>query len=190
MKASLALSVFVTAAVFSGCAHYDFYLVEPGQNAQRITKQTIRVSYPPLDYRMAEVEGRLALNIDNPTTTPVNLLGHRSSVVDPRGVSRPLPQRLIAPHSFIPMLLPPRPLMYRVYNPYPFYRPWYGGGWPYYYPWYDPFFYEPLPYTYTYEIRTPYNWDWKEGQVRANFVYEQGGQTIEHHFVFDRRREK
>ncbi|MDB6109193.1 MAG: hypothetical protein JWR69_943, partial [Pedosphaera sp.] len=58
----------------------------------------------------------------------------------------------------------------------------YGGGF------YNDFYYSPAPWYY--EIRTPYDWEWKTGPARLRLSYERNGQTFEHNFEIIREREK
>src|SRR4051812_3040367 len=79
---------------FTGCAHYEYDLVEPADVAQHVgTKQSVVVPMEPLRYEARSVEDRLVLFIFNESDAPVKLLGDDSFAVDPRGESHPLPTR-------------------------------------------------------------------------------------------------
>jgi len=166
-----------------GCVSYQFQLVQPGQYAQTIGEQPITIVYEPLQYRVSRHDDRLVLQIENPTANPVNLVGSRSFIVDPGGESRPIRGRGIAPHSHVVMTLPPQPRTVATYGYPGYYGPmWYG---PYGYP-YGPYYY-PYAYSSSYEIITPYDWQWKKGEVRVQLSYSYQATTFEHQFVFSKQ---
>lgn len=182
----------VSAMALCGCKHYEFRLVQPAQYAQRIGKEGIAVPYPPLEYRIARYHDQLAMRITNPTDESASLSANRSYVVDPNGQSHPIRGQVIAPHSFTGMTLPPTPLQYQVSGYYPyagFYSPW---AYPYYpySPFYSPFYDFYGPPTYSYQVITPFDWEWKTGEVRLHLGYEQAGKVFDHDFVFQRLRVK
>ena len=154
--------------------------------------QPVIIQYPPLEYRLARRHDRLAMQITNPTEDQIALLGNKSSVVDPEGESHPLHGRVIGPHSFARMLLPPIPMSF----PYPDYTAWgwgWGWGWgpydPLWGPSYGSAFYGPPPVSY-YRVFTPYDWTWKEGVARLHLTYERKGAAFEHTFEILRERAK
>ena len=100
----------------AGCATYEFDLVEPADLRAHVgRKATTTVPVDPLVYRLRAAEGRLVMWIDNPTSDPIQLVGERSTVVDPRGESHPVVGRTIAPGSFVKLIFPPlRPRLERV----------------------------------------------------------------------------
>lgn len=182
------ISVFASVSLIGlcGCAHYQFLLVQPGQYAQVVGEQPIRIVYEPLQYQLARHDDRLILQIENPTANPVNLVGSKSYVVEPQGESRPVRGRAIAPHSRVRMSLPPKPPRITTYGfagywgPGPF---WYG---PYgYYPGYYPY-----GYAESYELITPYDWHWKKGDVRLHLSYSYQATTFEQEFVFSKQEVK
>jgi hypothetical protein len=136
------------------------------------------------------------MQIQNPTSDRVALLGERSYVTDPQGESHPIRSRLIGPHSYVRMLLPPIPFTF----PYPDYT-WgwgwggwqWGWGWPGYVPMYGPYyaegFYGPPPIVYD-QVLTVYDWRWKTGPVHLRLTYERGKETFEQDFEFDRKPSK
>src|SRR5881394_1297012 len=88
----------ISLILMTGCARYEFDLVQPQDLARHIGSQsdeTVRVD--PLEYRMRAVENRLVVRIFNPTTDPITLAGDKSYVVDPAGQSHPLRAQTIAP---------------------------------------------------------------------------------------------
>src|SRR5262249_41183227 len=146
--------VLLLAGVFaSGCRTYQYRILQPTGIAQPVGDQPAVVRYDPLEYRLVRNHDRLDLRIFNPTDERIVLLGNRSYVVDPRGESHPVRGRVVGPHSFTGMLLPPEPITF------PSYGYGWGWGWGPYAPFYDPFytgFYSP-PVYYN-EIITPYDW--------------------------------
>lgn len=190
-----ALRLALLALLFTGCAHYQYVIVQPPNYGQPITKQPMRVDLAPLSYQFFMREEHLIMQINNPTEGPVSLLGQQSYVVDPHGRSHPLRGGIIAPRSFIGMTLPPGP------RPGPGFRPSVGVGFGFGGPRFgpgvgfhsgmgfydDPFFYgppEPGP--------SPYYWDWKTGEVRMMLYYQQWNPTnnFQHQFVIERRKVK
>jgi len=181
--------------LIGGCTHYGYDLVRPSDLARHIgSKEDATFDYDPLNYRLRAVENRLVMQIFNPTSDPITLVGERSYAVDPGGQSHPLRGQTIAPNTFIKLILPPmRPYYYqssptigfgvglgvgRVYR-----RPWgYAPRVPYYYD-------EPRYITYYDESDVSY-WDW-EGQTdaRIHLTYRQGQKTFEQEFVFHRVKE-
>jgi hypothetical protein len=71
------------------------------------------VEIEPLTYRFRSVDNRLVIRVYNNTDDTIELLGDRSTVVDPNGQSHPLRSQSIAPRAFIKVVLPPpRPVVY------------------------------------------------------------------------------
>ena len=103
-------------------------------------------------------------------------------MVDPRGETHPVSSRLIAPHSYVKLNLPPRPRYYGGY-----YYPGPDLYWsPFWYPYWD------LDYYYVpgYRIYTEYDWAWRKGSVRLHLAYEQEKRVFEHDFTLDREEIK
>jgi hypothetical protein len=173
----------------SGCAKYEFNLVQPADRSQHIGAKTDAVvAIDPLEYRLRAVDGRLVMRIFNPTEDPIELIGPKCTVVDPKGQSHPLRSETMAGGSFIKLIFPPmRP---RVYQPY--YGPTIGVG-----VGYSargacrPFRYQPMPstprYFTVYDESDTYYWDWKgEGEVRIALVFRRGDKEFRHEFLFRR----
>ncbi|WP_150107246.1 hypothetical protein [Pedosphaera parvula] len=189
MKAKYLQSLlFLVSFIVTGCKTYEYQIIEPPNLAQTINKEPVVVHYEPFEYRFTKQAGYLSMRIINPTDDRMTLLDNRSYVVDPRGESHPIRGRVIGPHSHTSMLLPQTPQSFQrvVPNygfgawpgfPYP-YTPYYGG-------FYDEFYYGPL--VETYQVITPYNWDWKTGRARISLSYDRQGMTFEHDFVIERR---
>jgi hypothetical protein len=189
MKPNLLFPLLLTAAALvSGCRTYDYQIVRPAPGG-RIADQPVTIQYEPLQYRLSRQHERLALHISNPTDDRITLRGDRSYVVDPQGESHPVRGRVIGPHSYTRMLLPPEPITYPYYG----YGAGWGGGWggpysPYWDGFYNDFYYSPS--VWYYQTRTPYDWEWKTGLARLHLSYERNGQTFAHDFEFIREREK
>ncbi len=172
------------AVVLGGCRTYDYRLVQPAGVAPVTDKEVVRVRVDPLEYAFSRYKDRLAVRISNPTDDPIALLGTKSYVIDPRGESHPLGGRVIGPHSFTRLLLPPEPISGQIVGAWGPGWGWgpgvywgYGPYYPYYAPFYDPFMY--MPPTATYEVRTPYDWHWGTGPARLRLTYDRKGQTFE-----------
>ena len=158
-------------------------MVQPGQSPQLIGEQPVTVVYEPLRYHVSRHDEQLVLQIENPTANPVNLVGQKSYVVDPAGESRPIRGRSIAPHSYVQMRLPPTRQTMTTYGYGPGYYGPYGPYW--YYP-YGPYYY---PYTYaqSFELVTPYDWKWQQGDVRLQLSYSYQATSFEHQFLFSKQ---
>lgn len=174
-----------------GCATYEYDLVRPADLARHVGGKTDEIfTRDSLEYRLITVDSRLVLRAYNNTDQPMTLNGERSTVVDEDGQSRPLRSITIAPRSFMKLILPPLPP--RIERVGPSIGIGVGGVFgdarrPY------------RPYGYNYGYDTPryfaiydndvYYWDWNgETEVRLTLVYEQGQTTIQHEFVFARRK--
>lgn len=191
MKACLSLPLLAFAVVsFSGCQTYEYRVVQPPGVAQVVAREPVTIHYAPLDYHLARHQDRLAMRIINPTDDKIVLQGPHSYVVDPKGESHPVRGRVLAPHSFTWMLLPPIPPGYPYY--YAADGGWgWGWGWGWGYDWYDPFwgpFYAPM--VSCHRVFTPYDWTWKTGPARLHLGYDQNGKRFEQNFEFVREREK
>ena len=102
----------------SGCARYEYDLVEPADLACHIGRgEETAVRLGDVDYRLVSYDNRLVIRIINPTDLALELLGEESFVVDPHGESRPLRGVTIAPDSFAKVIFPP--LREYVYDPGP-----------------------------------------------------------------------
>jgi hypothetical protein len=110
----LAVGSLVLVALLTGCARYEYQLIEPAQSAGHIgSKADYVAKLEPLEYRFRAVEGRLVIQIHNPTDENIQLRGSESYVVDPKGQSHPLRSLAIAPNSYGKVIIPPpRPVVY------------------------------------------------------------------------------
>src|SRR4051812_23436990 len=79
-------------ALSGGCAHYEYDLVEPADQAQHIgTKTPVNLSRESIRYQAQSSSDHLVLVIHNEAQEPIKLLGEDSFAVDPNGESHPLP---------------------------------------------------------------------------------------------------
>ena len=209
MRASRAILVLSLLLCVGGCASYEYDLTQPADLRRHVgTKTDTVVPIDPLEYRLRTVDNRLVMRIFNPTDEAIQLIGERSTVVDPDGQSHPLRAQTIAPHSFIKLVLPPlKPYVYdpgptfgfgvgthvgSAYGPY--YSPFYS---PYYYPYYShywygapygPTYYEPR-YFYVYDEGDNRYWDWKgETDARMTLVFARGEKQFTHELAFHRKK--
>ena len=114
---------------------------------------------------------------------------HEGEIVDIRG-------RVLGPHSFVRLLLPPVPFTY-AHPDYTWGWGWggwaWGWGWPGYVPMTGPYytegFFGPPPLVYE-QALTIYDWDWKRGPIHLRLTYERDKETFEHQFEFDREPDK
>lgn len=198
------MHVLLTALFLTGCARYEYDIVEPADLARHIgrgAENQVVLQRDPLEYRFQSYEDRLVMRIINTTDQPVELLGDRSYAVDPHGESHPLTSQSIAPNSFIKLILPPMRTLYRAqpyigfgitasrypYYPYPYYSP------------YDPFYYDAYSYDDPWLYDTPVYlaadggdptfWTWAgQTNARLRLVYRHGDNTFHHEWLFRRRK--
>ena len=199
----LALFVFV-AACATGCARYEYDLVEPSEHAGHVGASLDKsVTIEPLTYRLRSVDNRLVIRVFNDTDDAIELLGARSSVVDPNGQSHPLRGQTMAPKSFIKLILPPpRPRVYDTgptfgvgvgYGVHSSIAPAPSDGLPdrrefhkHHNEW-EPYFRDEPQYIAVVDDSDVYYWDWKGGgDARVHLVYRRGDSEIRHSFVFRR----
>ena len=92
----------------TGCASYQYDVTTPDGGALAVMKdQDLIVPADPVRLRLRQVESRCVLIIDNPTADAVTIDGMASAIVDPTGQSRPIATQLIAPGSYVKLILPP-----------------------------------------------------------------------------------
>lgn len=182
--------LFLVAA--AGCARYEHEIVQPADLAQRVVaKEDAVIAREPLEYRLRSIENRLVMRIFNPTPQPMTLLGDRGFIVDPGGQSHPLPTQVIAPGSFIKLILPP--LRPRVESDGPGISIGVGGGFGDArrrgYLWDPESGFADSPRYFTVYDDGTYYWEWKgESHVRMLLVFEHEQQTIQHEFLIARRK--
>lgn len=180
----------------AGCARYEFPVLEaPAIEGQDTpvevvsATQEVTVERLPLRYRLQVVENRLVVRVFNSSDRVVELVGGRSTVVDPIGQSRGLRNQVLTPGAFVKLVLPPlRSEPVRNDGLSVSGRGGYGPGLD------RGEFGFGVGYT-TPDRSVPRDrgdtWDWSgEGQVRLNLVFREVGTTEEwtHSFRFGRRR--
>ena len=190
-------ALLLMAAMFMvGCTQYEYSIIAPPNLARTIPRgsDTI-VGVDPFEYRMQTVDNRLVMRIFNPTNETFQLLGERSSVVDPQGQSRPLRGGPIAPYSFFKLIIPPpRP---EVWSSGPTWGVGMGVGIGEVDPrsrrsvgFNDPIYTEPQ-YATVIDASDPRFWEWSgEGGARLTLIYQRGGsdKLIQHEFTFQRHK--
>jgi hypothetical protein len=166
----------------TGCAHYEFDLVQPPPLAQHIGDSQMRVvKVDPLEYRMQSAENRLVIEIFNPTQESIVLLGRLSSVVDPVGESHPLMDRAIPPGSFIKLILPPMPPEAEANGPTVNIGFGASSG-------RRDSDDQPV-YLDTVYAGNPYLWNWPgEGDVRLSLIFQRGNANFRQEFTFHKRK--
>jgi hypothetical protein len=178
MSTKLALMITI---LLGGCAQVEFdaTLAGAGQAIRVGNSQDVQFSATPLNYRMQAVESHLVFWIENPTSEPVELIGDKSTVIDPEGIAHPLHGEMIAPNSSIKEVLPPlaepadtgAPSSPDAASPYD--RPGFIS----------------VPGALTNSDKIDPIWQWNdELEVQLNLVFEQNGHQFEQHFSFRRVR--
>ena len=190
--------------VLTGCARYEYDLVEPREFTRHVGGNVDQAfDLDPLTYRLRSLDNRLVIRVYNNTDENIELLGDKSTVVDPGGQSHPLRSQSIAPRSFVKLILPPpRPVVYDR-------GPTFGVGVGYgihssvvpaphdglpdrrafhtHHNQWNPYFRDQPQYFAVYDESDAYYWDWKgTGEARLNLVYRRGESEIRHPFVFRR----
>jgi hypothetical protein len=132
---------------------------------------------------MQSAEGRLVIEIFNPTSDTILLLGRQSSVADPAGQSHPLADQTIAPGSFVKLILPPMrpqatptgPSIGVGFSTGGSQADWDNNNWP-------------RSVDAANADSTLY-WDWDdEGDARLTLVFRRGNdQQFQHEFTFHRK---
>lgn len=186
------LCVSLVFLLLTGCAHYEYQLIDPAQSAGHIgSKADYVVKLEPLEYRFRAVEGRLVVQIHNPTDQTIQLKGNESYVVDLNGQSHPLRSLSIAADSFGKVIIPPpRP---EVYDTGP--RIGFGVGVTHVGMVNDARYLEPDPlinrprYLAVYDEEDSYYWDiCGEGELRVRFTYQRADKTFSDDFRFRRMK--
>lgn len=153
------------------CARYEYDLVQPRVEQPRIgTKDDLLLDLTPVRYHLLTVDNRLTLRAFNSSPGTLELVGVRSSVVDPTGQARPISSQPIPSGAFVKLIMPPiRPEFVsdsgsRVYYGYGpgLSRSEYGFG------------YDEPPTRYTLRDGNQNYWDWKgETPITLTLVYKQ-----------------
>jgi hypothetical protein len=193
MKSLSITSLALVALWVTGCARYEYDIVNPPDLARHIgEKHDEVVQAGPLEYRMRSYESRLVVDVFNPTGDPVTLAGERSFVVAPNGQSHPFRTQTIGPSAFVKLILPPMRPYYRAGGPTIGFGVGVGLSRGRYGPGYSRFgaigYDEPQYFTYYDESDATY-WTWEgETDARVHLMYQAGGRELTHEFVFHRRK--
>ena len=201
-------SAFVLlAALASGCARYEYDVVQPPELAGHVGEDAwvaLRRSND-LEYRLRASDGRLVMLIYNRGGRTVRLTGAESAVIDPGGESHPMYSATIPPGTFAKRIFPPPPLRVNRYGPSIGFGVGYAGASrvrvpshrhavrhrPYPYHAHAGHFhdFEPAYYTvYDPNDRTHFAWP-GESSVRFLFAYRpEGGEPFRHEFLIRRRK--
>jgi hypothetical protein len=99
--------IVLLAMCLCGCNRHEFQVIKPDALAMRVTQTASRVQTANMVYLLQAYENRLVMQLHNKESSPVELLGEKSFVVDPAGVSHPLRSMTIAPDSYAKLVLPP-----------------------------------------------------------------------------------
>ena len=185
----LGLTLLLTG---TGCSSYEYDIIQPTDLAQHVgCNSDVVITRGSLLYRFRSYESHLVIQIHNPTTQPITLMGGQSFVVDTQGQSHPVQTQTIGPEAYIKLILPPTPPeilapgpgigielgMERIY-------PYGPGG---YAPFDDPFLYTP-PYLVAVGSNQE-SWEWTgQRQVQLGLSFWRGGASFEQGFVFRRRK--
>jgi hypothetical protein len=178
MTANLSL---ILAILLGGCAQVQFEAT-PGAGEQPIhvgNSQDVFIPDKPLEYRMRAMDGHLVFWIDNPTSDSAELLGDKSEVVDPEGISHAIRGQTIAGQSSIKLVLPPladsaeEPPPNPAAPVSPYDRPGF----------------IPVPDITTAQGEDNSTWQWDdELDIQLNLFFEQAGHPFERHFSIRRVR--
>ena len=188
----LLIPLLAAVTLLCGCQSYQYRVVQPPGVPQPILDQPVSLNYDPLEYRFVRRHDRLAMRIFNPTDDAISLQGARSFVIDPEGETHPMHGRIIGPHSYTRMVLPPIPMQITSYSYWgpgvgwggwgPGWGPGWGWGWGWGADWYP-------PEAWTTEIRTQYDWNWHLGPARLQLTYEQAGKTFQQRLEIVREKQ-
>ncbi len=166
----------------AGCETIEFDATPQGVGQPiRVTNdQDTQITLQPLTYRMRADEGHLVLWIQNPTSTPVELVGDKSTVIDPNGDPHPLDGQTIFPDSSAKFVLPP-------INEGPSQPPVTGTAVPGNQ--YDQPGFIGLPDENQTQQARDASWQWDdELEIELNLVFRSGDQQFEQHFSIRRVR--
>jgi hypothetical protein len=182
MKLASLCTIGLMAALLGGCAHTEFDMIAPGDQARRIGKKDwTSVTLDPIEYRMISYDDHLIVRAYNRADTPIRLLAEQGTAVDPAGQSHPLPvpNQTILPGSYVKLILPPNRTRIVPSGPsinigigagfgYGYGRRRYFGGFGYH----DPYWYGSPRYYTVYGPGEAVYWNWpKDGTARLVLVY-------------------
>ena len=203
MRRGFTIAVLAGLLFITGCATYQYDVVQPPSLARHIGDRPLVVRFDPLEYVLQSYDNHLVIDIRNPTPDPVQLLGEQSVVVDEHGQSHPLHGQTIAPGTFIRLIFPPFRYVWRDEGPEIIIGGgfWYGGGYYRDRPRYIGPEVHPdrvlrgsidaaSPVYLDYEFvgdPTYFEWD-GETDIRLTLVYNQTGRQFVQTFVFHRQK--
>jgi hypothetical protein len=193
MQRSLILVLLGLVGLSTGCARYEYDITRPAELAAHIGSKAYTTFQRDLfEYRMRAAEDRLVVEIQNQTDDPIQLLGDRSSVVDPDGQSHPLRSQPIAPRSFVKLIIPPyRPVVRQEGPTFGIGVGTYGDRRHHPEGFEEIDSYDRQPQYMTVVEDNALYWDWKgEGQVRMMLTFERKEQMFTQEFVIRRVKMK
>lgn len=185
--------ITLALSLLAGCDQYDYQFSRPADNQSLLVTSNNEVRYAddPLEYKMQAADGHMVLWIYNPAQDQVYLLGDKSSVVDPAGISHPLTDQVIAPESAVKELFPPLRPESESSGPPPEYSPISPIA-----PNDRPGYIPPSGYG---ESTPPENrqqnpalfWDWTgETEIQLTLSFREGDHTFEHHFTIKKIKQQ
>ena len=182
--------ILLLPLLMTGCAKYEYDLVQPPDLARHIGPKWENLRLPPLEYHFRTVETRLVLHIENPTPDPIRIVGDRSYIITPGGQSHPQPSQTIAPESYVRLILPPMRGVYRTGPAIGFgfgyasgyrHRGYFGG--------YRPWLYDEPAYYAVYDDNDNTYWTWEdESDVKLHLTFERAAETFSADFTLHRKK--
>src|SRR4051812_37122408 len=98
----------VPLALTGGCTNYAYDVTPPGTPTYRVpSDQFWTVKSGPVDLRFRTSDNHLVVQVWNPGSDPVQIVGDKSAVVDPSGRSHAVRTQLIPPGAFARFIIPP-----------------------------------------------------------------------------------
>jgi hypothetical protein len=190
----------LTLATSLSCAHYEYDILQPTTMPVTHVGTSEDVIYGdgPVRYHFRTEDDRLVVRVFNSSPLPLEVVGVKSTVIDPSGQARPLRSVVLPPGAFTKIVLPPiRPEFvdpygrHRIYDG-PGYGPGYGGGAG---PGYGRRefntggYFDDEPRYYVLADGGETYWEW-QGETSARLImhFKQAEKEFEQSFVFGRRR--
>jgi hypothetical protein len=178
-------------ALLGGCTNYAYDVTPPGTPTYRVpTDHFWTVQSGPVDFRFRTADNHLVVQVWNPGSDPVQIVGDKSAIVDPYGRSHAVRTQLIPPGAYARIIIPPVLETVAAGPPVSFsvgvvggygghgHGHWHGA---YYGGFYDPFWYDSPPY---YAVvggdQAYWEWDGAGGEARIILVVDQKGQQTTH----------
>jgi hypothetical protein len=183
----LAIAVFALST--AGCAKYEFNIVQPTTPQPIVgTDQQTQLKIDPLNYGLQSRDGRLVMTISNPTSDDIQLLGSKSQLIDPDGITHPLLDQTIVAGSSVTQIFPPfhtQPDSPPTDVPFETSGAFASNDQPGYI---QARGYEDSPSPPTPPGNTGvYNWQWNgQTDIQLTLAYSRGKNTFQHSFAFHR----